>query len=250
MNSATVTPAHYSRAPITEAVIDLRVELPADVGLPDLAALHGRVKDRYPKRREQFEVTGEFAVGEIPQAKASRAQVGYAFVSTDEKQIVVVRPNAFIFSRLAPYDRWEALRDEARRLWDEYKLALHPVHISRVGVRYINKIDIPAGGAGVDLKHYFRTYPEIAPELPQQMTNYFMRLEVAQREPEGMVVIHQANVPPPAANTVSILLDIDVSVADVKLDEDVAWERVEKLRHSKNRVFESCITDRVRELIK
>ncbi|MCO6459644.1 MAG: TIGR04255 family protein [Pirellulaceae bacterium] len=73
------------------------------------------------------------------------------------------RVNGFTFSRLAPYESWEPFRHEARRQWEVYRNRLNPQGVARIAVRCINRIDLP--GDSVDLKEYFRTSPEIAPEL-------------------------------------------------------------------------------------
>ena len=59
--------------------------------------------------------TNEYAIN-INAAGLRQEQNGYIFASSDERQIFQARLDGFSFSRLAPYDRWETFRDEARRL--------------------------------------------------------------------------------------------------------------------------------------
>jgi uncharacterized protein (TIGR04255 family) len=45
---------HYENAPITEALIDIRVELPASVtGLQVLESVYDRVKESYPGKKKR-----------------------------------------------------------------------------------------------------------------------------------------------------------------------------------------------------
>jgi len=44
------TARHYSRAPITEAIIDLRVTLPDGFAVDDLAGIHPHIFDRLPTK--------------------------------------------------------------------------------------------------------------------------------------------------------------------------------------------------------
>ena len=47
----------------------------------------------------------------------------------------------------------------------------------------------------------------------------------------------------------AVVLDIDVfRTSGVATDEAELWEQLLQLRHEKNRVFESCITDEARRL--
>jgi len=241
-------PTRYPNAPITEAIIDLRVKfvdgsdrallkLDGDSDLPD-----------YPKRDEIFEAVGQMAVG--PRGGSASVQptpIGWKFTSADQKQILQSRFNGFTFSRLAPYDRWNPFRDEARRLWDLYRKRVRPEAVVRVAVRYINRIDLP--GDSVDLKDYFRTSPEIAPDLPQQLEGYFMQLRLPYPDVSGYCLINQTIVPPARENVVSVVLDIDLFRSlDLPQDEDGIWNVFETLHEAKNNIFESCITDSTRRL--
>jgi uncharacterized protein (TIGR04255 family) len=114
--------------------------------------------------------------GEAVGTTASQAQVGYDFPSGDGKQIFQARLDGFAFSRLAPYDCWESFRDEGRRLWEIYRTVAQPEVVTRIGVRYINRLDLPL--QNLDFKHYLRTVPEVSPDLPQGLSGYFMQLRI------------------------------------------------------------------------
>jgi uncharacterized protein (TIGR04255 family) len=243
---------HYEHAPITEAVIAMGCELPDETRLEDLLKVHARLKSDYPKRADQLTVQFHLEAAAAAQGKVSPPElIGYQMASADGKQLVRLTLNEFAFSQLAPYDRWETLRAEAKRVWDTCESVLHPQRITRVGVRYINRIDIPdPNGTGIDLDVYFRTAPRIAPELPQAMKTYFVRVELPVSDPHGILIITETAVFPPSPDVVSALLDIDAVVQNVDLDIPNAWRTVEELRHKKNAAFEACITDAVRDLIK
>jgi uncharacterized protein (TIGR04255 family) len=70
--------------------------------------------------------------------------------------------DGFSASKLAPYTDWHDLRTQARDLWAKYRKATDPVLITRLALRYINRIDIPLPIS--DLKEYMRTIPEISPD--------------------------------------------------------------------------------------
>ena len=242
---------HYEHAPITEAIIAIGCELPAEIRLEDLLKVHAQLKSDYPKRAEQFTVQFHIEMAE-PQGKVSpREVIGYQLVSEDGKRIVRLTLSEFGFSQLAPYDRWETLRAEAKRTWDVYESVLHPRRITRAAVRYINRIDIPnASGTGVDLDVYFRTAPKIAPELPQLMKTYFVRVELPIRGSNGVLIITETAVPPASPAVISAVLDLDAIVQNVDLDVAQGWRIIDELRDEKNAAFEACITDATRDLIK
>jgi uncharacterized protein (TIGR04255 family) len=236
----------YERAPITEALIDIRVELPPSTTAKTLEALHGRVKERYPTKTERVYVAGQFSSGVGVGAIAQRILMGFAFGTEDGKQVFQARLDGFTFSRLRPYGNWIELRDEGRRLWEIYRGAVNLLKITRVAVRYINQIDIPI--PAIDYKDYFRTTPEVSPDLPQGLSGFFMQLSFPQIDFGGMLILTQMAVPPPSPGTNSVILDIDVFREGVEIHSDEVWGLFEKLRERKNEFFEGCLTDRTREL--
>lgn len=239
---------HYNNAPITEAIIDLHCELPNSPGLKDLLGVRAQLGGSYPKQEELRSVAARFAPGSS--VTSAEELVGYRFLNNDGNRIALVRRDGLAFSWLAPYDRWESFRTEARRVWEIYSSVLNPTQVTRVGVRYVNRIDVPvSAGQGIELDDYFRTGARIAPELPQQLDAYFIRLQLPLSLLKGMLIITQAGVPPPSPLTVSTLLDIDAVVSGVSVDSATAWKIVDDLRAEKNLAFESSITDRVRDLI-
>jgi uncharacterized protein (TIGR04255 family) len=238
---------HYENAPITEALIDIRVDLPASVTqLQALESVHDQVKSKYPGKKKGIQVFGQFSGGDAVGASASQTLTGFAFNSDDGKQIIQSRRDGFTFSRLRPYGSWPELRDEARRLWDVYRSTLKPERITRVAVRYVNQIDIPL--PTIDYKDYFRTTPEVSPVLPQGLSNFFMQLQFPLPDLGGLLILTETAVPPPNPTTTSVILDLDVFKQAEMADDTEIWELLESLRDKKNEFFEGCVTERTRAL--
>jgi len=238
----------YSKAPITEAIIDFRLNLPAETSLKDLRDLFPKIQDDYPNQEEYSIWEQQIAVGESDAIPPTQENLGYIYSTSDRKQVLIAAKNGFTFSRLAPYDRWETFRDEAQSLWNIYRSNVHISAITRVGTRYVNRIDIPL--PITELKHFLRTVPEISTDLPQGLSGYFMQLQIPQEDIEAIILLNQAIIPPSSPNVISILLDIDVSKDKNLFLEDDLWEHLEVLHTKLDSVFESSITDAVRELIK
>jgi uncharacterized protein (TIGR04255 family) len=240
---------HYANPPITEGLIDLRVDLPAETGLESFDTLSQEIKGEYPSREERVLSEVQFNAGKQVEASTKQTKLGYLFRSVDGKGVLQTRLDGFTFSRLKPYENWGALRDEAIRLWGIYQKIANPIRVTRVAVRYINQIDMPLPMR--DFKDYLRTVPEVSPELPQELSAFLMQLQIPQEDLGAMVVLTQTMVPPPRPDVASVILDIDLFKAgcEFNLDDDV-WNLLESFRDRKNDVFEGCITDEARRLFK
>lgn len=240
----------FPNAPITEALLDIRVRLPAAIDLQRLATFQATVQDRYPQRRERSSWQGgvEIKAGGLAVVRQSGGLDGYLFTSADGRQIVQARLDGFTFNRLKPYDKWETFRDEARQLWERYLKVATPELVSRVALRYINRLNLPLPLK--DFKEYIFTTPEIAPNLPQGLSSFFMRLVIPQEKSKSIVIITET-MEPPGESRLPLIFDIDV-FREATFDPagQEIWEVMEQLRELKNEIFFSSTTAKAKELFK
>lgn len=164
----------YPNAPITEAILDIRVTPRAATPnlLDQLAEFIKSHRAEYPEVIEQVVGTTSVTMERDlpPRALAEAVKNGFVAFSPSRTRAVQARLDGFSASKLAPYTDWHDLRTQARNLWAKYRKATDPVLITRLALRYINRIDIPLPIS--DLKEYMRTTPEISLDLPQQMSSF------------------------------------------------------------------------------
>ena len=248
--SSKVVRVHYNRAPIVEALIDIQVDAEAaGTSLDDLGALGSKIQETYPRASKRMNFVGRFSAGAALEATTQQKTVGHVFKSEEGKRIFQARLDGFSFSWLAPYDRWESFRDEALRLWRIYAQLAQDQEITRVAVRYINKIELPVGGATVPLEDYFVVYPNAPTESLGPVNRFLLQMQMQADEVQGYVIINQATLPSESAGTRPVLLDIDAFTTHPMIHTDSDLQsRLETLRALKNKVFEACITDKARSL--
>jgi uncharacterized protein (TIGR04255 family) len=162
-------------------------------------------------------------------AIAKQDQLGYVFIGDQGKHVAQFRLNGFTFSRLAPYQTWEQLRNEAKALWGSYRDIVGALPIVRVGLRYVNQLDLPLPVR--DFRDFIRSYPEISSDLTQQLAGFFMQVQIPQEDIAAMLILSEALVPPEVPGVVSVVLDIDVFKQGLKLEsDDEIWNMMEVLR--------------------
>jgi uncharacterized protein (TIGR04255 family) len=236
-------------APITEALIDIRVKLPSDFNVKNISSIYESIKNQYPEKQERINSKVKFEPKAEEIVKASSLIIdGYRYVSSDKKQIMQVRLDGFTFSRLHPYIKWEELRDEAHRLWQLYKNITSPESITRVAVRYINNLKIPMPIK--DFDEYLTAPPTVPEGLPQGVSSFLTRTVIHEPSFGANAIITQA-LEQVVIDVAPVILDIDVFKLESKgIVEKDAWEIIEKLRHFKNKIFFSSITDNLKEMYK
>lgn len=238
----------YTRPPIIEAVVEVRF---GGQPLDDqaMAALAKRFSERYPTPPQQTNNVAFELAGTV--LRVTQQNVGFGILSADGKFTINLGRNSIATSRNAPYEGWEEFMEEARKNWADWKRIVDRRDISRIGLRFINRIDIPFSPSGVtQLEEYFRFYVN-TPEIPGfgGLTTFAINTEMAMAEKPVKLTINHGATPSPLVQTNSFLLDLDLSIEQALPTGDKAlWDTIEGLRSMKNSVFEACITDQTREL--
>ena len=242
----------FPNPPITEGLIDIRVQLPGEVSLANLESLHTRIQDTYPEKESRKKLEGTIELrDEKEPLKTGRVEVdGYIFRNSDGRQVVQFRLDGFTFNRLRPYSRWEDVFAEARRLWEIYRATVKPVLVTRLAVRYINSIEIPL--KTIDYDDYLTAGPKVPEGLPQLLQHFFTRIEIPFPDREAVAVVMQTPSDKKDPVNTGIILDIDVVYAATSLaPEDTSiYEILGALREIKNAVFLSSITEKTKELFR
>jgi uncharacterized protein (TIGR04255 family) len=244
---------HYLKAPITEAIIDLKVAFSENFSADRFADIQDRIQDRFPTKEPIYTGVGAFVFerGSPVKVDANQQHNGFLFRSIDNLRILQATLSGFTFSRLAPYESWEEFSSDAKYLWEIYQEIYKPIHVTRAAIRYINQINIPTEGL-VDLQDYLRTVPEVSDSLSQKtLRSFFMQLQIPQEDLDCMLVVNETLAPQPNPAIITVVLDFDLFRQQTWESEDKEiWSFLEKLRHRKNEIFEASITERTKEIFK
>jgi uncharacterized protein (TIGR04255 family) len=227
-----------------------------------LRELCAEVASAYPKCEQLNRMQAKFAVSpeaEDPKFNREDSPYGFRITSADGKYVATITVEGFTVSRLRPYDRWESLRQEAQELWGRYQRAVRPSRISRIALRYINQLDIPAEVR--DFRDFLTAPPDVPPRLPQTLVEFLTRIMVPLEKIAGMAIITQRLQAhdmirasqlqlqgESAGALLPILLDIDV-FKSVELDpaDESVWALADQMRDEKNVIFFESITERMEE---
>jgi uncharacterized protein (TIGR04255 family) len=233
-----------AKAPITEALVDIHVQTPPNLSLEALRSFNEAFTATYPEVRTQTEWAGQIRIE--PDAHSSTLTSrhgvrGYVFLDALQKRVIQVRRDGFTFSRLAPYDSWESLREEAKVAWRRYVEITRPVSARRVALRYINYLSLPAGE--LQLPDWFRLHSSTPDELGS-LTEMLIRIAFQHPDdPSYAALVTLGSAPPKNPPESGFLFDIDARVTrDFGLDESI-WNALEDLHEYKNDVFFGSLTE-------
>jgi len=237
----------YKRAPIQEAIIDLRLDTPCSYDAAAKAARKAKGEYFYSDPEGINEVTLDTLTGKHT---SKQSQTGVKLSSLDRADVALFRINGFTSARLAPYFGWDNFCARTRRDWNIYKTALAHSKVVRIGVRYVNRIDIPTDpGALRNLENYLTVFPNLPPGQFAPMTAYNIQVVRPFLVDNCNIIINSGLIPSPLLNHMSLVLDIDVGCdSHIPIKDADMWELITRMRAHKNEIFEGCITDESRRI--
>jgi uncharacterized protein (TIGR04255 family) len=247
----TETFPRLAHAPIAEAVIEMRAR--AEVPWEELS-IRGRLAPLlpgYPNIESQSEFKHEMQFGPGQDTVQRHRNLGWRGLrceSSDHVHIAQFNRDGFVFSRLRPYDHWEQFYAEAMRLWKIYQDLATPSGIQRLGLRFINRIELPVDGPRP--ADYLRMPSEVLTGMPLPRAGFFHRDVLAVPGYPYIVTIVRTVQPIQVSGSkgFGLLLDIDVfSTEPFDLRDDLLSQRLIEMRWLKNKAFFGSITEQALE---
>lgn len=248
-----MTTLPFPNPPITEAIFDIRVSLPKDTTIELLATFQDEIKDSFPTRKDRRKLQGgfQFHPNNPPKVLTPSDTVdGYLFHSKDGKKIVQARLDGFSFNMLKPYSNWESFSEEANTLWQHFINIANPINVTRLALRYINRIELPLPFN--DFKEYVVTIPEVGPNIPVAVSDFFCKLVTTNVDKNITAIITEnIDTKKQTLEKLPLIFDIDAfKQVNLKPTGSDVNDIMEELRNFKNDIFLNSLTDKTKELFK
>jgi len=238
----------YANCPIAEAVCEFRLtsETKWDPTIPGF--LYEKVKEQFPNKEQKL--IQEISITQNAHGVRQRVQPSERafFLATDRKTFMQVGPHLLAVNRLKPYAGWEVFKPKIEDAFRALATVVETKGLQRIGLRYINRIEIP--GHSVNLGEYFEFRPFRGQSLPQKnMTSFLVGCILSFADGRDACRLELTNAVPEKAENVSFVLDLDYFLNQPRaVSEDQALEWVESAHQRIDELFEGCITDKLRKL--
>jgi len=247
---------YLSKAPITEAIIDFRVAVMENISFEAIESYLQSIDFGYYKKgpivRGKFDlqVNADAVLAAQVLPNASSATVGVRMHSSDEKYVAQFFVDRFSLSRLEPYENWDAMLQEAQRLWPMYVSAVHPHKVTRVATRFINNLRLPLQN-GDSFGKYLTQQPNYPDEIPQAVSSFLQRFVMHETVSGAVIIVTHALEDSPFQGNLPVIVDIDAFKNGNYAPEGAdMWTCLEGLRVLKNKFFFASLTEEAVELYK
>ena len=177
---------------------------------------------------------------------------GFKFTSPNADQVITIDRQNYSLEALPPYPGWEHFLLAFSTHLGTWRKTIGRRPIFRIGVRYINRFDIPCTqGELIRLPDYM-TFTTTEPDiLDEPVRGLVMQVNSGISSDQLQVNLSTAIVISPLVEHVGVSLDIDLYREGVDVpqgDADIG-EFLSLVRRRRTEIFEKCITDRMRQLI-
>lgn len=245
----------YRNPPIEEAVCDFQFAPGTEWDPTIPGRIYEKLKATYnekPRQQQVIEaqIQGTNAEGSPSVSLQSRfGKTRVQLLGENGTRIVGIGSDQLSVHMLRPYTMWDDFRPRILQALNAYREIAEPEGITRVGLRYINRISLEEESP--DLSKYFAIpprFPEVDPST--KMVAFFNRKEVEYLDQPIRVVVTFADMEPQTPDHSSYLLDIDIIwiASDSPISLDEIEHVMEEIKGRHRKVFESLITDEARSL--
>jgi uncharacterized protein (TIGR04255 family) len=221
---------HYKNPPLLEAVCEFKFQPNPrwNPAVPDL--IYEKVQAQFPQRET---MNGLSEDEPAPTAKTK-------FRRADGSALLQVSPKLLAINQLRPYPTWRQFKQTILEAYAIYHELAQPAGITRLGLRYINQIEIP--GTKIEIGRFLRGCPEgyhklfLSTEFPFE----------AEQENLAMILAH---VPHDEGDFSRFYLDLDYGAfpAPATAPETIATI-LERAHDRVEQIFETSLTDEMRRL--
>lgn len=238
----------YPNAPIVEAVFDVKVSNTIIINPTAFEKFAKTDLPEYPISTKRFNVQVQISEKQgTGQVGRTANLLGYVFSNIQGNRKVQFRLDGFSYNMLRPYTNWEEFSSEAFAQLKKYIDLAKPNLVTRIGLRFINRIDLPLDDQ--KLSDYINYHPAIPAGLPQKLDKYFLQMQIPSHDGISKALISQT-FEQSRNGSVPFIIDIDVFQEErLKITESLV-ERFNTLRNLKNDIFEDLVTDNCKKFFK
>jgi uncharacterized protein (TIGR04255 family) len=235
----------YKRPPIQEVICEISFKLPQPLDVNALEKMQPVWAAQYPQQNVVAErrVNLHLAVDKM---ESSETILGHKLIarSSDGKHLTQLGPTFLAVNRLSPYVGWE--EEFHDRIVDRFRevMSIFCIEtVTRVGLRYINRIDFPQRPL-----HWAEWFAVSLP-VPEVLRHggEFQFVYTQQLQDNLACRINFGTLPPISENATSVLLDIDVvwqsEIAAASLEQ-----ALDGVHRPHRELFEGYLLDKTRGL--
>jgi len=239
--------AKYNNSPIIEAVCEFKFGKDTNWDMTVPGIIYNEIQKEFPHKEQHANQNINLPTEDTP-GEAHINIINMArFLSKDKKTIIQVGQNTLSINRLQPYVNWSEFSSLIQYAFNILSRKVVLNSIQRVGLRYINRIEIPQ--KSVILDDYFKFRPFFGDELQRNYSGFMVGCMFPFFGGRDSCKVELTNVVPENKDASAFMLDIDYSLIKpqgIRVEQSLEW--VDKAHEEVEKIFEGCISNQLKDL--
>ncbi len=237
-----------SKAPILLAIMEIQYQSPVSVTNASLKSLEKVFKDEFPSHQvlQHHNLLVQNNAGKTSISVKNIQDQGHLFVSSSKKHEFTVSSSMFNFKQHGEYSDWEEFKQMAMSVFERCLESTKATRITRVSLRYVNKIELPfEENFRRPVSDFFKTFIAHTGTLIDRPIAYNSVRFTHIDEPAFLSVNYAQELEVgPVEPSLNFLMDIDVLFTkDENMDIDFISAKLDELRAVKNEYFFETLTE-------
>ncbi len=232
-------------APVQEAILDIKFTLPTEIAANAFENFIAEIITDFPTKKAKYHVqfSGTIELDKEDSYKSSKQADGFILNHSNGKEVMMIGANGFSYHVLEPYPAWPYMYDQAKKYWDLFAKYISNPIISRIGLRYINRMEFPFPSA-TGFSEYIALLPFIPEGIPQTINSFFLQLNIPNATNDLTAIVNET-FEPPKDGFVKFYLDIDTFKPYMSNSSQLEfWNDFEFIRDFKNQIFFNAVTEK------
>jgi uncharacterized protein (TIGR04255 family) len=241
----------YSHPTITEAVCDIRFQLPqGKEWKPSFPGkLFKHIQDDYPEMEPVAEMNLQFEFGPLGTgAKFVPQRQKVRFNHSTRPLVLQLAENSLSISTLAPYQGWKIMLHDVLEAWKNVESVLHPRIINHIGLRYINRIEKETEQDSI--KTWLVTNEYIPKGIIDSEPGFLLREEIHLNTENILIITLGDSTSDENTKYGSIIFDIDrITEQNIPTEQEALEKELERLHTDVWEIFSSAKSEELEALL-
>ncbi len=237
----------YQHPPVVEALCEFLFtpNQPWDITLSGL--FHEKIKKNFPEKNFKVNLIGsQISMQSLPQEITNKISVAFIlqFFNKEKNSLVQLGKDLLAVNRLKPYTSWEEFKKMINDNLFAYQEVFNPQNVKNFHLRFINKMEFEI--KEFKINKYFNYYPHF-PSKAGTFQEFVTKIDIPLRESSEKITLLLGTTLPSKEDSISIVLDIDYSLAlEKSMDKEEIETLLEHAHEEVENTFENSITEDLR----
>jgi uncharacterized protein (TIGR04255 family) len=237
----------YKNPPIIEAVCEFRFRPGKAWNSSFPAQIHDLLRQTFPQKREMKAFQASLTIAPQGSQQQLHQNDVLQILREDEKALVIIDIDRLAVSHLSPYPTWEEFLPLIKQGFSAYKSVAAPNGLHRIGLRYINHIEMP--GTQINLYDYMNVFPTLNWQLTEGYGAFILGLQIPFAEQRDLLNLQLSSATANSADSIAVVLDLDYFLGQPEATSfETVFDWLEEAHQRVEDAFESCIRDPLRTI--